>query len=589
MIKYICRCNKCDGAIWNTSECPNGNRAELLETAVYYCDMCNAPAFYDTCPECRNKLRRIGTDLRPVFAQERLLLEVLLDKPMEFAGKAVWATSSTTYWIDGEKLKINLTEFKKKDSQEVIEKLEQYKDQNKAYVDTDFSNEHIKSFIQLNRVRLNEITDEAIKYIQEMAKPFLSDNQMYQANKMFVSFSGGKDSTVTSHLVMKALQAENIPHIYGDTTLEYPASAAYIKEFRKKYPKTPVFTAKNKDQDFEDLCEVVGPPSRVMRWCCTVFKTGAITQKIETMYKNEPRLLSFQGIRRSESVSRSKYERSSSSSKISKQLVAAPIIDWMDFDVWLYILANELPFNGAYRQGFQRVGCWCCPNNSSWAEFLSSIYMPEEYVRFREMLYGFARKVGKEDWKDYIDEGKWKARQGGNGLDYSKNTVVSFKPCALEADAYNFELNKPISEELYTLFKPFGKIDHDMGNKRLNEVYVLNKKTGNPVLKLTGRIGATTLRITVLDKSGPFKNSQIAEQTLNGQITKYQMCIGCGYCQSVCKFNALKVSNTDPGNVSNQSIKYTINSNICVGCLECVKHFDGGCYMKKVLRIKKGQ
>ena len=36
-------------------------------------------------------------------------------------------------------------------------------------------------------------------------------------------------------------------------------------------------------------------------------------------------------------------------------------------------------------------------------------------------------------------------------------------------------------------------------------------------------------------------------------------------------------------------IDYTIDSSKCVGCLECVKHFDGGCYMKKVLRTKKGE
>lgn len=388
-------------------------------------------------------------------------------------------------------------------------------------------NEHIKSFVDLNKVRLNTITDEAIGYIKEKVKD-------YDLTSIFVSFSGGKDSTVTSDLVMKALETEKVLHFYGDTTLEYPGSVKYLLEFRKRFPKTPILTAMNKTQDFYDLCEVVGPPSRVMRWCCTVFKTGAITKGIEGTYKNQKKILSFQGIRRAESKSRSKYERDSTNSKITKQMVASPIIDWLDFDVWLYILGNHLPFNNAYRQGFARVGCWCCPNNSSWSEYLSSIYMPEEYKKFHDMLYNFAQKVGKEDWKDYVDDGKWKARQGGNGMEYSKNTVVSFKPCALEADSFNFELKRPISEELYTLFKPFGKLDFDMGNKRLNEVYVLDRVNGNPILKLTGRLNTTTLRITIMSKTGMFRNQATAEQALNGQITKYQMCIGCGYCQSVC-------------------------------------------------------
>ena len=140
---------------------------------------------------------------------------------------------------------------------------------------------------------------------------------------------------------------------------------------------------------------------------------------------------------------------------------------------------------------------------------------------------------------------------------------------------------------LYTLFKPFGDLNFDLGNKRLNEVYVLDKKTKDPILKLSGRLGSKTLRITVLKKVGMFKYPKTTEQALNNQITKFQTCIACGYCQAVCRFNALKVTNTVPGNVSNQTVRYTINSDMCRSCMECITHFDGGCYMKKVLRVKK--
>lgn len=91
--------------------------------------------------------------------------------------------------------------------------------------------------------------------------------------------------------------------------------------------------------------------------------------------------MSFQGIRHSESVSRSKYERESESPKISKQTVASPIIDWIDYDVWLYILTTGIDFNEAYRLGWTRVGCWCCPNNGAglnfWQKFIcmTSIYI----------------------------------------------------------------------------------------------------------------------------------------------------------------------------------------------------------------------
>lgn len=581
MQKFICR--NCDDLICETSTCPVcGKRAELLSTEIYYCDKCNAPIFSSSCPICGSECKKVGTDLRPVFAEERLLLEVLINKPFEFADKSLWCTGSNNYLLNGKKFKISFSELRKRDSLEIINELKKFSEKNRKYVETDLNNKFIKSFINCNKLRLNSITSEAIDYIK-------NTSEKYDLSSIFVSFSGGKDSTATSNLVIRALGTESVLHIYGDTTLEYPTSSEYISTFKKKYPKTPMLIAKNSEQDFNNLCEVVGPPSRVMRWCCTIFKTGAITKKIEQIFKNKTKLLSFQGIRRAESASRNKYDRDTDSPKITKQKVSSPIIDWMDFDVWLYILANEVPFNYAYRQGFSRVGCWCCPNNSGWSEFLSSIYMNEQYVKFRNVLYNFAKKVGKEDWKVYIDDGKWKARQGGNGLEHSKNAVVTFKPCAFDETSINFSLSKDIDETLYTLFKPFGILNFEIGNKRLGEVYVLSRKTSEPILKLTGKIGKRELKVSILNIVAPYKNFKELTELIRNQITKFQTCIGCTYCQSVCKFNALKVNNLKKGEVSNNSISYIIDESKCVGCLECVKHFDGGCYMKKVLRTKKGE
>lgn len=581
MLKYICR--HCDNLLCDTSTCPVcGNRTELKTSVIYWSEYYNAPSFDEICILNGEKCKKIATDIRPVFAEERLLLEVLDGKPMEYAGKSVWNTGGSRYIVDGKKINVSYGDYvKTKDADKIISELEKYQSKNQPYVDDFMQQDYIKNFIDINKVRLNTVTSEAFEYVRNKANGWGID-------EMFVSFSGGKDSTVTSHIAMNALGLNNLIHIYGDTTLEYPTSETYLQRFRKENKYTPILIAKNKDQDFDNLCEVIGPPSRVMRWCCTVFKTGAITRKIETTFKNKNRILTFQGIRRNESKSRSKYDRDSTNSKITKQQVASPIIDWQDFDVWLYILSNHLDFNDAYKQGFSRVGCWCCPNNSSWSSFLSKIYMNEKYVKFYNILYDFAKKVGKEDWKDYVDDGKWKARQGGNGLDISSNAVVSFAPCAFEENAYNFTLSRSIDERLYELFKPFGTLDFNLGNPRLGEVYVLEKQTNQPLLKLTGRKGKNTLKVSVLKQNSMFKNKSISETLIKDQITKFQTCIGCSACQSVCRFDALKVINLKKGDVSNESISYTIDLNKCMHCLECVKHFNNGCYMKKVLRTKKG-
>ena len=580
MIRYIC--NNCDNLICESSECPVcKNRTYVDKSVIYYCNNCNIPLFEELCPLCNNSAKYIGTDIRPVFPEERLLIEAIEGEPFKYVNKSIWNTSGNNYFVSGNKIKFTVKKTVENiDVNKIRNIINENSEKNKKYVDYFYEQKYIKDFIKANNIRFNSIVTEAHDYIKNISKN-------YDLDSMFVSFSGGKDSTVTSDLVMNALNNEKIIHIYGDTTLEYPETAIYLNEFKKIHPTTPLLIAKNKDQNFNELCKVIGPPSRVMRWCCTIFKTGAITRKIDATFKNRLKILTFQGLRRNESVARSKYDRESKGAKITKQQTVAPIIDWLDFDVWLYILTRKIPFNNAYKKGFSRVGCWCCPNNSYWSEYLSAIYMQEEYEKFHDILIKFAEQIGKPDPKEYISSGGWKARQGGNGLKFSSNAVLSFKPCVLEENAYNFELNKPINETLYELFKPFGLLDFNIGNKRLGEVYVLEKKTKEPLLKLTGKIGQNLLKVSVLKETTVFNNPKIREMLIKNQITKFQTCIGCMACESVCKFNAITIRHNQKQSGEKFNISYKINENKCVGCLECVKHFGGGCYMKKVLRTKQ--
>lgn len=114
------------------------------------------------------------------------------------------------------------------------------------------------------------------------------------------------------------------------------------------------------------------------------------------------------------------------------------------------------------------------------------MYMPEQYERWHNFLIDFAKRIGKTDPEVYVDDGWWKARQGGNGLDYAQTSVLTFEPCALQENTLNFELQRPIGEELYELFKPFGYINKSLGNERLGEVYVVGKD-GTLQLKLQGK------------------------------------------------------------------------------------------------------
>lgn len=548
----------------------------VTSSTIYWCKSCNIPIFDKQCSKCGREADYIATDLRPVFPEEKLLLALLLGKePLYYQNKSVWY-GSNVYIVDGKKIRLPISKINKWPLDKIKSIKEAY-DINKKDIDYSYFNNIAKAFVEANKDRYNYITQEAVNYVQRYQERFAIEDMM-------VSFSGGKDSTVTSHIVNRALGTNKVLHVFGDTTLEFPYTIEYRKRFNKNEESKGirVLTAKNREKNFEDLCDIIGPPSRVMRWCCTVFKTGAIQKTIASAFKDKTSILSFQGIRRSESVSRSKYERESESPKISKQTVVSPIIDWIDFDVWLYILTTGIDFNEAYRLGYSRVGCWCCPNNGGWSEFLSKVHMYDQYLHWHELLVNFAKKISKPDPEDYVNDGGWKARQGGNGLEAAQKSIVSFEPCATDEKAFNYELQRPVSEELYELFKPFGYINKELGNKRLGEVYVLNK-AGKVLLILQGRIGSSKLKVTIKNiHIAGARTLSTAEGKIKCQLTKYQMCLSCKACESVCKYDAISVKDDETG----KSI-YKIDNERCVRCAECVGHFEAGCYMRKVLGIKR--
>ena len=189
MQKYICK--HCDNLECQTSICPNcGQRTELVETTIFYCNKCNVPVFDNECEHCHSHCERIGSDIRPVFAQERLLLEVLIKKPFEFAGKSVWCSGANNYIVNGKRIRISFSELSKQSPDDVINELKKYEEKNKQYIDSDFDNVFINKFIECNKYRLNQITTEAVDYIKGIASKF-------DDSSMFVSFSGGKDSSYT--------------------------------------------------------------------------------------------------------------------------------------------------------------------------------------------------------------------------------------------------------------------------------------------------------------------------------------------------------------------------------------------------------
>lgn len=569
-------CRNCNIELTD-KKCPIcGNTAdEDIPVEIEWCDECRVPVLQEVsqigkgiCPRCGGKMRYMSADIRPVFPEERLLLEILLDcKPNEYLEKSVWATNSR-YYIDGKSILLPSSLFKTADAEEIARKLETNKQENSYR----FFDDNISKFIETNSARLNYIKDEADRFINKETAKFPEEN-------VVISFSGGKDSTVTADVVVKALRNPNLVHIFGDTTLEFPYTIDYAKRYRENHPRAIFKVARNNEQIFMNVCEDIGPPARMMRWCCSMFKTGPITRVINSLYRNQ-QILTFYGIRKSESVSRSKYNRvedGAESVKIQQQTVASPIFFWKDMDIWLYILAEGVDFNDAYRLGYDRVGCWCCPNNNQRAQFLSRIYMPEQSKIWRDFLVEFAKMIGKPDPEVYVDDGSWKARQGGNGLLAAGDVKIRFANCTSEEHAKIYRLTKPFDDEFIGMFVPFGRVAPELGQKLLHEVIVLEPKTNVPILSIQP-FTHDEYEYAVKVRTMNVVDHDDLQRMVGYQVRKFNACRQCMKCESLCRAGAISVAGG----------MYYIDPQKCVHCKMCMtaKYLDGGCTMDKYLRTK---
>ena len=562
----------------NDSICPvcGAETAEDLPVEVYWCDSCNIPLVHTAnqidkgiCPICAHKTRYLTADLRPVFPEERLLLALLVGKePGAFMENSVWAADSR-YYIDGGK-PINLST--KKLAETDTDKIASGIAANQGCIDYTAFGAQIKAFSLANRHRLDYLKDEAFNFVRTASSKYKEEN-------IVISFSGGKDSTVTADLVTKALSNPSLVHIFGNTTLEFPLTLEYANRFRDNHPLAIFQIAKNEEQNFYDVCEDIGPPARMMRWCCSMFKTGPITRVINSLYRSQ-QILTFYGIRKSESVSRSKYNRiedDAESVKIQQQTVASPIFFWKDIDIWLYILAEGIDFNAAYRLGYDRVGCWCCPNNNLRAQFLSRIYMPEQFKAWRQFLIDFAKKIGKPDPEVYVDTGKWKARQGGNGLASSGDIKIRFTNCTTEDHAKIYSLLRPYDDELIGMFVPFGRIAPELGNKLLQETIVLDSRTNIPILSIQP-FSQDGYEHAVKVRTMNVADHDEVQRMVGYQIRKFNACRKCLKCESLCRAGAISIIGG----------YYYIDQDKCVHCKKCMtnKYLVGGCMMEKYLKSK---
>ena len=547
-----------------------------MVNTIYWCPHCKVPIIKNRiCPLCGSDCKSLSTTgvCNPVFLQERKLISYIWGK--DLTQSEVWYLGSSYYLVDGERMRLPYIDFyKHKEHLKIADNL-------RADIVVDDVFPQTDRFIAANEQYIKELIFEAEEYIVNLVEKLKAQTDVRYMPT--VSFSGGKDSTAVSRLVRDALQDESIIHYFGDTTLEFPSTHVYVESyFREENPFTPMIPSET-ENDFFKLCNVFGPPSKFERWCCTIFKTSNLNSEYQNLNGNS---LTFLGIRHSESRERQNYERTQDHSKIGSQINAMPIIEWSDCDVWLYILYRGVRFNDAYRLGYKRVGCWCCPNNSDWSMMLTDIYCPELAAKWKATLFDFAIKTGKDNIEDYVENGRWKTRKGASGLQ-TRNVTITDTACNLSDRARNIIIKKKINRDVIEFLKPFGQLEI-FDKEDATYITATEKETrdarGNVILPKRKVCDFVITWGTPVLKVLPTKGTEISVlvNRLKCQLRKYQYCIRCSACDSVCPYGAINTMGDSRYSIDETKCKQNLSA-----CSRCIAKFYNGCITCQVLAGKK--
>lgn len=211
--------------------------------------------------------------------------------------------------------------------------------------------------------------------------------------KVYVSFSGGKDSTALLHQVRRIYP--NVPAVFIDTGLEYPEIREFVKTvdnvvwLKPKMPFNqviekygyPVISKENAQKIKEirttkseklkhkrlygdekgngKLSEkwqfLINAPFKISDRCCHIMKKQPVKK-----YEKETGRGTIVGTMAADSRLRETSYLQHGCNSFEGRPMSTPMAFWFESDVWDYIKKYNLPYSKIYDMGYTRTGCMFC-------------------------------------------------------------------------------------------------------------------------------------------------------------------------------------------------------------------------------------
>jgi phosphoadenosine phosphosulfate reductase len=276
----------------------------------------------------------------------------------------------------------------------------------------------ISTMISKNKDLIQVIEQVILKKIYNVYKRY----QKKKLDCFYVAFSGGKDSIVLLELVKKALPKSSFKVVFGDTGMEFPDTYDVINKIEEQCLNEKIeFYRAISHLKPEDSWRLFGPPSRVLRWCCSIHKAAPQTLKLrEVLGKSDYKGIAFVGVRSHESADRAVYDYENYGKKQKGQYAANSILDMNSAEIWLYIYSKNLIINETYKRGNSRAGCLFCPMGGGKSDCFRNICYSDEIRKYISIIKETVDESSIIDYNSYITNGGWESRGSGRDLKISQ-------------------------------------------------------------------------------------------------------------------------------------------------------------------------
>jgi len=497
--------------------------------------------------------RFVANEIRPVFAPELSLIgfdeRFVYDKKEE--RPLLWGLKNE-YLLNGEKVaQLNNTRFGKPLSPEFFFKCK-----------LKLEPVDITAMIAANTAIMDIVVADAKRRIKEL---YDADNN--RCDIAYIAFSGGKDSMALLNICHKVLPL-SVPVVFSDTDMELPDTYSVWENIKKHYPEREFLCAKAESSALENWRRFA-PPSQTIRWCCSVHKsTPALMLLKKKLRKPAIKVMAFVGVRGDESYSRSYYEDATDGVKNSSQLNRMPILDWGTHELWLYIFANDLLINSAYKKGLTRVGCLVCPESSErhlW--FVDKVYS-NCINPYCDIIIETSNKNFKTVTEkiEFIGSLNWQARK--SGITLNENLINSYE----EHDGLSVTFRSPYLKKdlFFEWIKTLGTVVKERGTKQqcLKLPNTLDDRISFSYNDLSTNGGIAIFEFNNLYE----KKARLS--IIKPFIKKVSACIGCRSCEAECSQGAIIIKDDH----------LKIDNTRCTKCKKCYT-IDNSCWRFLSMRI----